>query len=319
MSDDREPWWGTLRISACRSAAVPSSDDWADRSASPGSSTRPTGVCARSTTDVSLTALPSSPSTCGHGADGAEHLERQRRASAARSRGPSPTTGARAAVARPAGDLRQGVRRLARRPERDPTHRPARQRPGEPADVVGVQVGQHHQGERRGPRGGRGSRRSRPRRGPTSTRTARPGSPVASTSASPCPTSHATTDHPAGGHPGGTTRVGHQHQQRARRAPPRAPRGAGATAAPARRRAPPRRRARARPATPPGHASVAPRDGRAAPGHPHQPRHPRAREPDQRLAHPRSTTARPPRRARRAPSPARPAARRAGSRRPRRG
>ena len=47
-----------------------------------------------------------------------------------------------------------------------------------------------------------------PSSGPASTSTACPGEPVASTSASPCPTSHATTDHPAGGQPGVTTRVG---------------------------------------------------------------------------------------------------------------
>ena len=47
-----------------------------------------------------------------------------------------------------------------------------------------------------------------PSAGPASTSTTQPGRAVASTTASPCPTSHATITHPAGGQPGGTSRVG---------------------------------------------------------------------------------------------------------------
>ena len=168
---------------------------------------------------------------------------------------PEPDQG-RAGGRGPAGDLRQGVRRLARRPERDPTHRPARQRAGEPADVVGVQVRQHHEGQRPDPEAGEAAV-DRARVG------ARVDEHRAARLAGGQHQGVALTDvarhqrPPRGRPPRRHDPGGHEHQQRADEHRRRPPRGAGATAA----RAPTSTTTAARasaPGTPPGHASVAP-------------------------------------------------------------
>ena len=116
----------------------------------------------------------------------------------------APVAGHQDAASRRHGARARRTRRPGRRPAtgagRHHPDVPAGQRSGQTADVVGVQVGQQDQRQRRRCRAGPGTGRPRRRRG-RRPRAPRPPARWAARSASPCPTSQATTTVSAGGHP----------------------------------------------------------------------------------------------------------------------
>ena len=193
-------------MSACSGCPVASRSACSASSASPASSTVPAGVVARTTSEPSFTAVPSSGSTCATGCGGPS-TSRVRPGQASRRPAASATSGTPAAAAS-AGDVAQRPRGLADRAHGDRADRPAAQRAREAADVIGVQVAEQHEGDAAHPEAREAGVDRARRPGPASTSTTQPGRAVASTTASPWPTSHATITQPAGGQPGGTSRVG---------------------------------------------------------------------------------------------------------------
>ena len=213
----------------------------------------PTAVVARSTVEPSLTCVPSSGSTWSGGCCGPS-------TSRVRAGHTSRTPGRTSTIRTPATADCRRIRSSAHRGSwtgptaTAPTDRP-RNAPARPptwsacrwltSTIASVVTPSRSRQASTGPSSG-----------PASTSTARPGCPVASTSASPCPTSHATTAQPGGGQPGRSTRVG----TRTSRRPTTTARSSGRT-----------RRERASsttttttaasspaPAGPPGHGTTAP-------------------------------------------------------------
>ena len=171
-----------------------------------------------STSSTRLASLGGESEAGEGGRDGRDHLPASADP-AARSRRTPPRAPALPARRAPAPRTsRTPDERVRQRGDLDAPDRSAVQRAGEPVDVVGVEVGQHHAaGPGRRPAdagsGPSAAGRGRCRRPP------RVPAPALSTSPSPWPTSQATITQPRGGHPG----VGQRHQQHARPSPTRAP------------------------------------------------------------------------------------------------
>ncbi|ALE72768.1 hypothetical protein AD006_13625 [Pseudonocardia sp. EC080610-09] len=178
----REPWCGSLSTSARRSLPEASRSSCAASSMSPVSSTDPAGVLARITSEPSLTAVPSSPSTDAIGCTGPSTSSRRPGQPSATPRDSSTTgTAARPATAvscrSPEAGSRTGPTAIP------PAARP-RSAPARPPSWSECRWVITTSSRTRTP--------SRSRQepiassvGPVSTRTACPGGPVASTSASP--------------------------------------------------------------------------------------------------------------------------------------
>ena len=192
-------------MSARRGSPVPSRSACSASSASPASSTVPAGVVARTTSEPSFTAVPSSGSTAAAGCGGPSTSRvrpgQDKRRPAASATSGTPATAASRAMPRSAHPgSRTGPTAIA------PTARP-RSAPARPPMWSACRWLSRTRAIPRTPRRARQASTG-PSAGPVSISTTQPGRAVAKTTASPCPTSHATITHPAGGQPGGASRVG---------------------------------------------------------------------------------------------------------------
>lgn len=202
----RLPWWGTLTTSEDRSTCAPSRLAWAASSTSPLSRIRPAGVAARSTSDALLISVPSASAVGISSFPVGDNTSIVRPGHDSWRPASSWTTGTPAAPAASRTSFHAQAGSLAGLTPTAPTSRSPRTASRPPmwsaCRWLSTTSGTRDTPSRsRQPASGPGS-------GPVSTTTARPASPVASTSASPWPTSQATIAHPAGGQPGEITRIG---------------------------------------------------------------------------------------------------------------
>ncbi len=176
-----------------------------ESSASPESRIDPAGVVARTTSELSLTAVPSSGSTMDAGWGGPS-TSRVRPGQTSRRPAASATRGTPAAAASLATSRSAHAGSWTGPTAIPPTGRPRSDSARPPTWSACRWLSSTSAMPRTPSRARQAS--TCPSSGPVSTSTTQPGRAVASTRASPCPTSQATITQPAGGQPGGTSRVG---------------------------------------------------------------------------------------------------------------
>lgn len=192
-------------MSARSGAPAASRSDCSANSASPHSRTVPAGIVARTTSEPSFTAVPSSGSTTVAGCGGPS-TSRVRPGQDSRRPAASATSGTCAAAASLATPRSSHAGSWTGPTAIAPTGRP-RKTPSSPPTWSACRWLSRTSATpctpslRRHPSTGAAS-------GPVSTTTTQPGRAVASTRASPCPTSQATIIQPDGGQPGRVSRTG---------------------------------------------------------------------------------------------------------------